>query len=114
MSDLQFYSGRDLVEGNWKDPLVMLLAAYETLRRRRQEIDLPTLASTLEGLFGEIPDTEILAARLRGATPGLGKGLPIFMDGFVAAGGSVSDLPPGSSLNYSSICTARHEFPSRT
>jgi hypothetical protein len=36
------------------------------------------------------------------------------MDGFVAAGGSVSDLPPGSSLDYSSIWTAWHEFPSRT
>ena len=114
MSDLQFYAGRDLVEGNWKDPLVMLLAAYEAARRRRQENDLPTLVSTLERLCGEIPDTEVLAARLRGERPRLEKGLPIFMDGFVAAGGSVSDLPPGSSLDYSSIWTAWHEFPSRS
>ncbi|MGJ4953547.1 hypothetical protein [Bradyrhizobium sp. HKCCYLS20291] len=113
MSDLQFYPGRDLVAGNWKDPLVILLAAYESLRRGRQEIDLPILVSTLENLFGDIPDTKILAARLRGATPRLGNGIPIFKDGFVAAGGSVSDLPPGSSLDYSSIWTAWHEFPSR-
>jgi serine/threonine protein kinase len=114
LSDLQFYSGRDLVEGNWRDPLVLLLAAYEALRRRRQENDLPTLVSTLEGLFSEMPDTEVVASRLRGTAPRLEKGLPIFMDGFVAAGGSASDLPPGSSLDYSSIWTAWHEFPPRT
>ncbi|MBN8987928.1 MAG: caspase family protein [Rhizobiales bacterium] len=113
LSDLQFYSGRDLVEGNWKDPLAILLAAYEALRRRRQESDLPTLVSALERFFSEMPDTQILASRLRGATPRLEKGLPIFMDGFVAAGGSASDLPTGSSLDYTSIWTAWHELPSR-
>ncbi|UPJ49340.1 hypothetical protein IVB30_41485 [Bradyrhizobium sp. 200] len=114
LSDLQFYSGRDLVEGNWLDPLAMLLAAYEALRRRRRDGDLATLVSALEAHFSGIADTDILSSKLRDETSRLEKGLPIFMDGFVAAGGSASDLPPGSSLDYSSIWTAWHELPPRT
>lgn len=113
LHDLPWFSYREVIEGYWRNPIAMLLTAYD-LARRRDDHYLRRLVPLIEYEFKESPDAWILRRRLVGTKFDFGIGFPVFLDGFIAAGGSAVDLPPGSSLDYSSAWTAWHEFPQRS
>jgi uncharacterized protein YjbI with pentapeptide repeats len=100
---------RELRSGRWPDPLTMLVAAYELVRRGAIAHDATTLLRLLDRLeerFGEYrpPDLDVLWALVDRATPAVQE-IPLVLDGAMATDVSVDANPAGMALEYTGLWT---------
>jgi Caspase domain len=102
-----------LLAGNWLDPMALMLAAYDSLRRGHLP-DVAQAVNLLQAHFADLPDTAALA-RISGdgattqAVPLLFDGLRAFpnIDDAAADGSTATRLPlKASHLDYLSAWTA--------
>jgi uncharacterized membrane protein len=109
----------DLLRGDWLDPLTLLIAAYELVRRgsldgedRQQVIHL---IDVLRQGNGDAFDTDlaVLEALAHGREPDA-PGLPLVIDGIVALGGPPQEArPAGRALDYTGPWTRWRTWPTR-
>lgn len=101
---------QDLLTGKWPDPMTMLVAAYELVRRGALAGDLRTLLQLLDVLVSRFRhsrfvDVDVLRALVAGETLAANDEIPLVLDGAVAIGASFGTDPPGMALEYSGLWT---------
>ncbi len=94
----------DLMNGEWLDPIMSVIAAYDVIRRGdpQQRLNMDVVVNKLRRYFGGVPDIEVIA-RLLGQQWQPLKAAPLLLDGVLALEGSEEDLLPLSldKLDYS-------------
>jgi hypothetical protein len=92
----------ELISGRWPDPLTVIVAAYELVRRGATQVDHPDRAHLehLAAVAAHVApnDAVVLQALIRGHRPSLNDP-PLVVDGVLAAD-VLGDVPDGMVLSY--------------
>jgi hypothetical protein len=95
----------ELLYAKWLDPIASSLAAYECIRRDRQD-QMQGVIENVRAYFPDLPDTAALA-KLMGWDVARPEGPPLFLDGLRAFTPDRAWLPlPAGHLDYASPWTA--------
>lgn len=96
----------ELLDQKWLDPIACAMAAYEFIRRGKEN-DLKVAVANMQKYFADVPDTAALA--ILSGIPAAGRplGVPLFSDGLQAFPDYEQWLPlPANHLDFTSPWTA--------